>query len=368
MLIKHSICPSCSVGCGINLINKNGKIVGTYPYKNHPINEGKNCLRGKNIYKIVDENRILIPLKKEQNKLVESNWEDVINLVSNEFKSYSPEEIGILISGTNTNEENELISKFAKGQKITNVGVYADNFPKFNKEIGNYDDLNDAKSILLIGDIIKENPLIGRRIIIAKENGAKIFSVDDVNQTTTSINSTKHFKTFSITKFLEEFPQEIKDELGKSSLIVFNKIDLKEDFDKIVKIAEDSNSKILPVLKDCNSFDAINKVPPLNKEEIAKIINSVKLLLLINIDIFSFFDESEVNIHIPKYLISITHSLNESSSVSNIVLPSYCWAEKSGTFTNTAGEVQSFDRVIKAPENALEEIQILKMIEKKLKA
>ena len=46
--IKHTICPSCSVGCGLNIVSKDGAVVGTYPYKRHPINEGKNCLNGRN--------------------------------------------------------------------------------------------------------------------------------------------------------------------------------------------------------------------------------------------------------------------------------------------------------------------------------
>ena len=46
--IKHTLCPSCSVGCGINVVLKDENIVGTFPYKRHPVNEGKNCLNGRN--------------------------------------------------------------------------------------------------------------------------------------------------------------------------------------------------------------------------------------------------------------------------------------------------------------------------------
>ena len=46
--IKHTLCPSCSVGCGINVVLNDGEIVGTFPYKRHPVNAGKNCLNGRN--------------------------------------------------------------------------------------------------------------------------------------------------------------------------------------------------------------------------------------------------------------------------------------------------------------------------------
>lgn len=39
--LKHTICPSCSTGCGITLISNNKELLGTYPYKRHEINEGK---------------------------------------------------------------------------------------------------------------------------------------------------------------------------------------------------------------------------------------------------------------------------------------------------------------------------------------
>lgn len=44
--LKHTICPSCSTGCGITLISNNKELLGTYPYKRHEINEGKNCKNG----------------------------------------------------------------------------------------------------------------------------------------------------------------------------------------------------------------------------------------------------------------------------------------------------------------------------------
>lgn len=39
--LKHTICPSCSTGCGITLISNNKELLGTYPYKRHEINEEK---------------------------------------------------------------------------------------------------------------------------------------------------------------------------------------------------------------------------------------------------------------------------------------------------------------------------------------
>jgi len=47
MEIKYvpTICPYCGVGCGLNLVVKDDKVVGVEPWKRHPVNEGKLCPR-----------------------------------------------------------------------------------------------------------------------------------------------------------------------------------------------------------------------------------------------------------------------------------------------------------------------------------
>jgi formate dehydrogenase major subunit len=48
--IKHTLCPSCSVGCGINVVLEDGEIVGTFPYKRHPVNAGKKLFKWKKFH------------------------------------------------------------------------------------------------------------------------------------------------------------------------------------------------------------------------------------------------------------------------------------------------------------------------------
>lgn len=39
-------CPYCGVGCGLNLVVNDGKLVGVEPNKRSPINEGNSAPRG----------------------------------------------------------------------------------------------------------------------------------------------------------------------------------------------------------------------------------------------------------------------------------------------------------------------------------
>lgn len=48
-----TLCPYCSVGCGIIVHAKDGKLINTEGDPNHPINEGTLCSKGQSIYQIV---------------------------------------------------------------------------------------------------------------------------------------------------------------------------------------------------------------------------------------------------------------------------------------------------------------------------
>jgi formate dehydrogenase major subunit len=349
MLIKHSICPSCSVGCGINLICIDNEVVGTYPYKRHPINEGKNCSNGKNSYKLNKENSLSLPLTKSGNKLKESEWDQILSPISEIISSYPSDEIGILSSGKITNEEAEIIRDFAGKKGIEKIGVYSPSFPKINNEkiISNYDELNNASFLFIIGDIFSKNPLIGRRIAIASDNGTKIFSADDLDTSITAMNSDNYFKISSLSEFLNNFPKEIENELNQDSVIIFNELENKKDFEKIVEISK-NNSKILPVLSDSNSYGTMQYLPTLDNDELIDLIDGVKVLFLVENDISEDFGNEEIVSKLKKldHLISLNNSLTEPNINFDYILPIPNCSEKSGTFTNTIGKSQSFEKVV----------------------
>jgi formate dehydrogenase major subunit len=155
--VAHTICPSGSVGCGVNLIIKDQKAVGTYPYKRHPINQGKNCKKGRDSYQILIENRLKDPLLRKGG-LEQVSWEYALETAASQLKSYENREIGIIASGDCTNEEYETLKKFATTLGVENIGYNAKNIPTFNFKTATLDDVENSDFILIIGDILKENP------------------------------------------------------------------------------------------------------------------------------------------------------------------------------------------------------------------
>lgn len=49
-----TICPYCSVGCGIIVHTINGKVVNTEGDPDHPINEGTLCPKGASLYQLIN--------------------------------------------------------------------------------------------------------------------------------------------------------------------------------------------------------------------------------------------------------------------------------------------------------------------------
>jgi len=49
-----TVCPYCSVGCGIIVHTKDGKVVNTEGDPDHPINEGTLCSKGASLYQLIN--------------------------------------------------------------------------------------------------------------------------------------------------------------------------------------------------------------------------------------------------------------------------------------------------------------------------
>jgi formate dehydrogenase major subunit len=77
--VTRTICPYCSVGCGIVVHSKDGKVINTEGDPDHPINEGALCSKGASLYQIVNNpNRLTKPKYRAAGsaewKEVEWNW------------------------------------------------------------------------------------------------------------------------------------------------------------------------------------------------------------------------------------------------------------------------------------------------------
>jgi len=187
-----TICPYCSCGCGIYLVIKDGKIIGQEPWKEHPVNEGANCPKGKNAYHyIYSEDRLKMPLVRKNGALQETSWEEALDLISSKLKQASPEDFGFIASCRNSNEDAYVMQKFTRVVMGTNNVEYCGRLchspaaaaliPAMGSGAmqTSQPEIELADCIFLAGVNLQETfPLIARRVFRAKAKGAKVIYTD----------------------------------------------------------------------------------------------------------------------------------------------------------------------------------------------
>jgi len=130
-----TICPYCSVGCGILVYAENGKVIASEGDPDHPINEGALCAKGASIWQLPNnETRVLKPMHREpgatQWKEVEWDWalDRIARLVKDSrdksFKLTSRHKLKEkLADGTEVEVEKDLVVNRCDG--IAHVGSAA---------------------------------------------------------------------------------------------------------------------------------------------------------------------------------------------------------------------------------------------------
>jgi len=119
-------CPYCGCGCNFYLIaDRDGEITGVIPSREHPVSQGKLCVKGWNVHEFVNSpDRLSRPLVKESGTLQEATWDEALKKTAARLqeiiKKFGPDAVGFFSSAKCTNEENFLFAKFARAVVGTN--------------------------------------------------------------------------------------------------------------------------------------------------------------------------------------------------------------------------------------------------------
>jgi formate dehydrogenase alpha subunit len=258
----QTTCPYCGTGCSFNLVVSEGKVVGTAPYQRSPVNEGKVCPKGTYAHEFVNSpDRLTKPLIKKDGKFIEASWDEAYDLIAKKLKSYKPDEIACLSSARTSNEENYAMLKFARGTLKTRhidhcarlchastVAGLAASFGSgaMTNSIG---DIAQAKCVFILGsNTFEQHPLIGRRVMQAKMNGAKIIYADPrLTPTGKKADLYMPFVSGSDVAILNGLMQEIIRNGWEDQEFIKTRT---KDFDKLKEV----------VMKDTYSLENVSKI------------------------------------------------------------------------------------------------------------
>jgi len=184
-------CSYCGVGCQMDLLVKNGKVVGVEPVDG-PANEGLLCVKGKFGYNFINHpDRLTTPLIRKDGKLVAATWDEALALVADTIKAakeaHGPEALAGLASARVTNEENYLFQKMVRATFGTNQVdhcarlCHASTVAGLATTLGSgamtnsIAEVADCDLIFVTGSNTTEtHPVIGAKVRQARQKGAKI--------------------------------------------------------------------------------------------------------------------------------------------------------------------------------------------------
>ncbi len=87
--VTTTVCPYCSVGCGILIYTKDGKVINSEGDPDHPISEGTLCPKGASLYQMVhNPKRLLKPLYRAPGSAAwnEVEWDWALDQVARKVK------------------------------------------------------------------------------------------------------------------------------------------------------------------------------------------------------------------------------------------------------------------------------------------
>ena len=198
----NSTCGYCSVGCGMQLGVRGGKVVSVRGDPNHPVSLGKLCPKGLAEHYAIDaEDRAKYPLLRKNGQLTRVGWGEAIDVLVERFREvqrkYGPDSLGIVSTGQLVTEEFYTLGKLVQLGFGTNnydgnttlcmstaVAGYKRSFGSDGPP-GAYEDIEAADVILLIGANVAENhPILCTRL---ETNRKKTLIVADPRVTKTAM-------------------------------------------------------------------------------------------------------------------------------------------------------------------------------------
>src|SRR6056297_3143719 len=192
----RTTCPYCGVGCQIELLVQNGRILRVEGVEDIPPNYGRLCVKGRFGYDYVQSpDRLTTPLIKRNGRHEPASWDKALDLIARRFNeirtAHGPDALAGYASAKCTNEDTYLFQKFIRVAFGTNNLDYctrlchASTVTAMLKSLGSgagsnsIEDFAQAECLFITGNnIIETHPVTATFAKNGKELGNKIIVCD----------------------------------------------------------------------------------------------------------------------------------------------------------------------------------------------
>ncbi|WP_414149944.1 molybdopterin-dependent oxidoreductase [Acetobacterium malicum] len=386
----ESTCGYCSAGCQITIESKGDTIIKAIPQKNHrDLNQGVMCGRGRFGTNLVQwGDRLTTPLiRNKQGELEEASWYDAFVMIAKKSQSiaarYGTNAVKMAISPKYTNEEIYNMTELAKVLRaetfsFSNRKAGEEAVLQGDYQIRDMEAIVTADTILILGMLPADNPIVKYKLIQASKNGATIMSINHRESGYGKLGQ-EFILDFDQLPFLGEITKHVlensrvKTDLGniellKTSLFDF---DISEDARTIGKgliqaknlvmvisdkyVTEEAAAMIGNMLVLLDQADGIrsgvfrvafkNNSMGLNALGVTNtpvVLAKAKALLL-------FGEDPNADLSGYEFLMVQDTHLTDAAQKADVVLPALAFPEVSGTFVNTEGRLLKVRQAVENP-------------------
>ena len=192
----QTTCPYCGVGCQLELLVQNDRIVRSNGVEGVSPNDGRLCVKGRFGYDFVHHrDRLTTPLIKNNGKFVKAGWDEALALVADRFSAikatHGPQALAGYASAKCTNEDNYIFQKFIRVVFGNNNVDYctrlchASTVTAMLRSLGNgagsnsIEDFARTACLFITGNnIIDTHPVTATYVKNGREKGQKIIVCD----------------------------------------------------------------------------------------------------------------------------------------------------------------------------------------------
>ena len=396
-LKKVSSTSNCSsVGDSVELNVSQNKMLRILGEDNEFTNQGWLSDKGRyNFEYLHSDKRIETPiLVKNSNKELTIN--ETMELISNEILTSDNPNISFIVGHNSTNEEYYALNKFAENlnkveneNTVSNINFYLSDDYLYNGffnddySLGEIKDLDSADTIILWAQDIKDNlPTLYLRIKQAVRNGKKLLIFGHTNTAIKQLSEEYYGENIVTNNF--EFNVEISDIPnlskyidGKDVLAIVGKASPLQNVNPIFQLVkhldQNSNLKILNCFSKGNTLGALQNldiVKGLN-EFLTEFDSSKKNIVFtvgsnpVNNSIYS--NKIKKTLNDADFVVSLDLFKNETTELSDIILPTTTFGEKEGTFTNLEMRTLMQNKILPTPGSALNEWEYWLILSNKMK-
>lgn len=350
-----STCSRCSIGCGTEIITRNGNVLRINGDWNSKVSGGRLCEYGRFSPLYDERERVTTPLLRLRGKLEPVSWDEALQAVADHIDQIDAHEIGVLSSSNCTNEALYLLSRlFREELNAANVGLLNGVAPKLIAgPQGSLAGITGSDVILVVGaDPVRDQPVSSFLIKRNVERGSRLLVVDGKDNGLATFASV-HVEMAEIDKAVEIAEQ------AEQPIVLYGAGVTREAADTLRRLKGKATFVALEPGVNTHAaaaFGLANGFEPSTVRVLYALLGEQDCEgndLLRDIDKNAFI----------AIQASFKSALTEQADV---VLPMAIWSERAGSLTNTEGLVQKVNKAVDPPEEAKPDWEVLSLLAQKL--